>query len=45
MRTLSMVLGLLLVVTVGLAVVVEGPKPARAAAGDNVVLQWDEVTL
>ena len=43
MRKLSMVLGLL-VVTVGLAVVVEGPQPARAA-GDNVVLQWDEVTL
>jgi hypothetical protein len=44
MRKLSMVLGLL-VVTVGLAVVVEGPQPARAAAGDNVVLQWDEITL
>jgi hypothetical protein len=44
MRKLSMVLGLLLVVTVGLAVVVEGPQPARAA-GDSVVLQWDEVTL
>ena len=43
MRKLSMVLGLL-VVTVGLAVVVEGPQPARAA-GDSVVLQWDEVTL
>ena len=43
MRKLSMVLGLLLVVTVGLAVVVEGPKLTRAAAGDNVVLQWDKV--
>ena len=44
MRKLSMVLGLLLVVTVGL-MVVEGPPPARAAAGDNVVLPGDEVTL
>ena len=44
MRTLSMVLGLLLMVTVGLAMVVEGPQPARAA-GDNVVLPGDEVTL
>ena len=44
MRKLSMVLGLLLVVTVDLAVVVEGPHPARAAAGDNVVLPADEVT-
>jgi hypothetical protein len=45
MRKLSMVLGLLLVVTVGLAVMGEGPQPARAAAGDNVVLPGDEVTL
>jgi len=45
MRKLSMVLGLLLVVTVGLAMMVEGPQPARAAAGDNVVLPGDEVTL
>ena len=44
MRKLSMVLGLL-VLTVGLAVVVEGPHPARAAAGDNMVLPGDEVTL
>jgi hypothetical protein len=44
MRNLSTVLGLLLVATVGLAVMVKGPQPARAA-GDNVVLQWDEVTL
>jgi hypothetical protein len=43
MRKLSMVLGLLLMVTVGLAVMVEAPQPTRAAAGDNVVLQWDEV--
>jgi hypothetical protein len=45
MRKLSTVLGLLLVVTVGVAVVVEGLQPARAVAGDNVVLQWDEITL
>jgi hypothetical protein len=45
MRKLSMVLGLLLVVTVDLAVVVEGPHPARAAAGDNLVLPGDEVTF
>ena len=45
MRKLSTVLGLLLMATVGLAMMVEGPQPARAAAGDNVVLPWDEVTL
>src|SRR5215218_6995048 len=45
MRKLPTVIGLLLVLTLGLAVVVERAQPARAATGDNLVLQWDEVTL
>src|SRR5215218_4474552 len=45
MRKLPTVIGLLLVLTLGLAVVVERAQPARAATGDNLVVQWDEVTL
>jgi hypothetical protein len=45
MRKPIPVVGLLLVLTLGLAVAVQPPQPARAATGDNVVLQWDEVTL
>ncbi|MFL6296548.1 MAG: DUF6851 domain-containing protein, partial [Actinomycetes bacterium] len=45
MRKLSTVIGLVLIVALGLVATVGRPQPARAADGDNVVLQWDEVTL
>jgi hypothetical protein len=45
MRKLTTVIGLLLVLTFGLAAVAERPQPARATSGDNLVLQWDEVSL
>jgi hypothetical protein len=35
----------LLVLTLGLAVAVQRPQPARAAVGDNVILLWNEVIL
>jgi hypothetical protein len=45
MRKPTSVIGLLLVLTLGLTVAVQHPQPARAVAGDNLALQWDEVTL
>jgi len=45
MRKLPMVIGLMVVLALGVGVVVQRPQPARAATGDNVVLQWNEVTL
>jgi hypothetical protein len=45
MRKPISVIGLLLVLTLGLTVAVQHPQPARAVAGDNLALQWDEVTL
>jgi hypothetical protein len=45
MRKLTTVIGLVLIVALGLVATVGRPQPARAADGDNVVLQWDEVTL
>ena len=44
MRKLTTAIGLVLILALGLAGVGR-PQPARAATGDNVVLQWDEVTL
>src|SRR5215207_5008354 len=44
MRKLTTAIGLVLILAVGLAGVGR-PQPARAATGDNVVLQWNEVTL
>ena len=44
MRKLPTVIGLLVVLTLGLAVVPR-PQPARAVTGDNLVLVWNEVTL
>jgi hypothetical protein len=45
MRKLTTVIGLVLILVLGLVATVGRPQPARAATGDNVVLQWDEVTL
>jgi hypothetical protein len=45
MRKLTTVIGLVVIMTLGLGVVGQRPQPARAAAGDNLVMQWDEVTL
>ena len=45
MRKLTTVIGLVLVLAVGIGVVGQRPQSARAATGDNVVVQWDEVTL
>jgi hypothetical protein len=45
MRKLTTVIGLVLIVALGLVATVGRPQPAWAADGDNVVLQWDEVTL
>src|SRR5215203_3191293 len=45
MRKLPTVIGLVLILALGLGVIGQRPQPARAATGDNLVLQWDEVTL
>jgi len=45
MRKLITAIGLVLIVALGLVATVGRPQPARAATGDNVVLQWNEVTL
>src|ERR687898_480907 len=44
MRKLTVALGLVLGLAVGLVAVAE-PQPARAATGDNPVLVWNEETL
>jgi Vanadium chloroperoxidase N-terminal domain len=44
MRKLTTVIGLVLILAAGLAGVGR-PQPARAVTGDNLVLQWNEVTL
>jgi hypothetical protein len=44
MGKLTTVIGLVLILAVGLAGVGR-PQPARAATGDNLVLQWNEVSL
>jgi hypothetical protein len=45
MRKLTTAIGLVLILALGLVAIVGRPQPVRAATGDNVVLQWDEVTL
>jgi hypothetical protein len=45
MRKLTMVIGLVLILTFGLVAIVGQPAPARAATGDNLVLVWNEETL
>jgi hypothetical protein len=45
MRKLTTVIGLVLILALGLVATVGRPEPARAAAGDNLVLVWNEETL
>jgi hypothetical protein len=44
MRKLTRVIGLVLILAVGLGGVGR-PQPERAETGDNLVLQWNEVSL
>jgi hypothetical protein len=43
MRKLTTVIGLVLILALGLVATVGRSQPARAATGDNVVLQWNGV--
>jgi hypothetical protein len=45
MRTLTAGIGLVLSLALGLVATVGRPQPARAAAGDNLVLVWNEEAL
>jgi hypothetical protein len=45
MRKLTMVIGLVLILALGLVATVGRPEPARAATGDNLVLVWNQETL
>ena len=45
MRKLTRVIGLVLILALGLVASVGRSEPARAAAGDNLVLVWNEETL
>ena len=45
MRKLSMVIGLVLILALGLVASVGRSQPARAATGDNLVLVWNDQTL
>jgi hypothetical protein len=45
MRKLTMALGLVLLLVLGLVASVGRPEPARAADGDNLVLVWNDQTL
>jgi hypothetical protein len=45
MRKLTMVIGLVLLLVLGLVASVGRPEPARAADGDNLVLVWNDQTL
>jgi hypothetical protein len=45
MRKLTMVIGLILILALGLLATVGRPEPARAAVGDNMVLVWNQETL
>jgi hypothetical protein len=45
MRKLTMVIGLVLIMTLGLAAIEGRSQPARAATGDNLVLVWNDETL
>jgi hypothetical protein len=45
MRKLTTAIGLVLILALGLVATVGRPQPAQAATGDNVVLQWNQVTL
>ena len=45
MRKLTMVIGLVLILALGLVATVGQPEPARAATGDNLVLAWNQATL
>jgi hypothetical protein len=45
MRKLTTAIGLVLILALGMVATVGRPQPARAATGDNVVLQWNQVTL
>jgi hypothetical protein len=45
MRKLTMVIGLVLILALGLVATVGQPEPARAADGDNLVLVWNQATL
>jgi hypothetical protein len=45
MRKLTTAIGLVLVLALGLVATVGRPQPVRAATGDNMVLQWNQVTL
>jgi hypothetical protein len=44
-RKLTTVIGLVLVLALGLVATVGRPQPARAAAGDSVVLTWNQQVL
>jgi hypothetical protein len=44
-RKLSMVIGLVLILALGLVASVGRSQPARAATGDNLVLVWNDQTL
>jgi hypothetical protein len=44
MRKLTVVLGLVVVMTLGLVTIAER-QPAQAGTGDNLVLVWNEETL
>jgi hypothetical protein len=45
MRKLTTVIGLVLILTVGLVATMGRSQPARAAAGDSVVLTWNQQVL
>jgi hypothetical protein len=45
MRKLTTVIGLVLIMTLGLAAIEGRSQPARAATGDNLVLVWNDETL
>jgi hypothetical protein len=45
MRKLTTVVGLVLILALGLVAGLGRPEPARAAAGDNLVLVWNDETL
>jgi hypothetical protein len=44
-RRLTTVIGLVLILTVGLVATMGRPQPAQAAAGDSVVLAWNQQLL